>query len=73
MHSDIVLPMSEKTFEASQHLCSAAVSSAGKSNVNLILVLCKRENSEVDIKFMVENRVGREFGKLTEVIIRLIQ
>ena len=33
MHSDIVVPMSEKTLEASQHLCSTAISSAEKRNV----------------------------------------
>ena len=37
MHSDIVAPMSEKTLEASQHLCSTAISSAEKRNVTIYI------------------------------------
>lgn len=49
MHSDIVAPTSEKTLEASQHLCSAAISSAEKRNIIFTFLMhVKEENSGQD-------------------------
>lgn len=51
VHSDIVVPMSETILEASQHLCSAAISSAEKRNViTSFLIHVKRGMAEeIDI------------------------